>query len=218
MALSAERSASIKRVLRFYEALGVERLPLTIPDGSEELKAIRDAMGDCTLCALSKGRTSIVFGEGNPRARLMFIGEGPGKDEDKQGRPFVGEAGQLLDKLINRMGLRRDEVYIANIVKCRPPGNRDPEDEEKEACMGFLKQQIEAIGPEVIMTLGRIAAHAILETGVPISKLRGKFQRLGQIQVMPTFHPAYLLRNPKDKMLVWADAQEVLHKLGLELK
>jgi len=208
---------SIKRVLRFYEALGVERLPLDLPDGSSGLKAVRARMGDCTLCKLHKGRTNIVFGEGSPSARLMFIGEGPGKDEDAKGRPFVGEAGQLLDRLIDRMGFRREEVYIANIVKCRPPGNRDPEDDEIEACIGFLRQQIEAVNPEVIITLGRIAAHALLETKVPISRLRGKFERLGGILVMPTFHPAYLLRNPKDKMLVWADAQEVLHKLGMEV-
>jgi DNA polymerase len=218
VALGIEKTAAVKRVLRFYEALGVDRLPLTIDDGTEALRAVREQMGECDRCKLQKGRTNIVFGEGNPSARLMFIGEGPGKDEDAKARPFVGEAGQLLDKLINRMGLRREDVYIANIVKCRPPGNRDPEEDEVESCLGFLRQQIEAISPEVIMTLGRIAAHRLLETKVPITKLRGKFQRHGDILVMPTFHPAYLLRNPKDKMLVWADAQEVLHKLGLEVK
>jgi len=218
MAIGAEKNTAIKRVLRFYEALGVERVPLSIDDGTGALRAVRAEMGDCTRCKLHKGRTNIVFGEGNPSARLMFIGEGPGKDEDAKGRPFVGEAGQLLDKLINRMGLGRGDVYIANIVKCRPPGNRDPEDDEVDSCMAFLKQQIEAVRPEIIMTLGRIAAHMLLETKVPITKLRGKFQRYGDILVMPTFHPAYLLRNPKDKMLVWADAQEVLHKLGLEVK
>ena len=218
MALGAEKSTAVKRVLRFYEALGVDRVPLTIDNGTEALRAVRAEMGECTRCKLQKGRTNIVFGEGNPSARLMFIGEGPGKDEDAKGRPFVGEAGQLLDKLINRMGLRREDVYIANIVKCRPPGNRDPEEDEVESCIGFLNHQIEAIRPEVIMTLGRIAAHMLLGTKVPITKLRGKFQRHGDILVMPTFHPAYLLRNPKDKMLVWADAQDVLHKLGLEVK
>ncbi|MFC1549382.1 uracil-DNA glycosylase [Nitrospirota bacterium] len=218
MALGTEKADAAIRVLRFYEALGIDRVPLRIDDGSEALKAVRAGMGECTRCKLHRGRTNIVFGVGNPSARLMFIGEGPGKDEDAKGEPFVGEAGQLLDRLINRMGLSREEVYIANIVKCRPPGNRDPEDDEVESCTVFLRQQIEAIRPEVIMTLGRIAAHRLLETKVPITKLRGKFQRYGDIPVMPTFHPAYLLRNPKDKMLVWADAQEVLHKLGLEVK
>jgi DNA polymerase len=216
MSLDTVQKTALRRVLRFYEALGVERVPLSLPGEGGDLGAVRAAMGECTRCKLHKGRKNIVFGEGSPSARLMFIGEGPGKDEDAKGRPFVGEAGRLLDRLIDRMGLRREDVYIANIVKCRPPGNRDPEDDEAEACMGFLRQQIEAIGPEVIMTLGRIAAHRLLETKVPITKLRGRFQRYGHIPVMPTFHPAYLLRNPKDKMLVWADAQEVLHKLGLE--
>lgn len=218
MATGTEKKAAIKRVLRFYEALGVERVPLSVKGGSEDLKAVRKEIGDCTRCKLHKGRTNIVFGEGNPSARLMFIGEGPGKEEDIKGRPFVGEAGQLLDRLIGRMGFRREEVYIANIVKCRPPGNRDPEEDEVGTCIGFLEQQIDIIRPEVIMTLGRIAAHSLLDIKVPITKLRGKFQRHDGTLVMPTFHPAYLLRNPKDKMLVWADAQEVLHKLGMEVK
>jgi len=218
MALSTEKTDALKRVLRFYQALGVDRVPLAVPSASDGLSAIRADMGECTRCKLHKGRTNIVFGEGNPSARLMFIGEGPGKDEDVKGRPFVGEAGQLLDRLIERMGLSRQEVYIANIVKCRPPGNRDPEDDEVDTCMGFLRQQIDAIRPEVIIALGRIAAQTLLDTKMPITKMRGKFQRYGDILVMPTFHPAYLLRNPKDKMLVWADAQEVLHKLGLEVR
>lgn len=218
MATGTEKKAAIKRVLRFYEALGVERVPLSVKGGSEDLKAVRKEIGDCTRCKLHKGRTNIVFGEGSPSARLMFIGEGPGKEEDIKGRPFVGEAGQLLDRLIGRMGFMREEVYIANIVKCRPPGNRDPEEDEVGTCIGFLEQQIDIIRPEVIMTLGRIAAHSLLDIKVPITKLRGKFQRHDGTLVMPTFHPAYLLRNPKDKMLVWADAQEVLHKLGMEVK
>jgi len=219
MPKTADKASAIKKVLRFYEALGVDRIPsLQLPDRSDGLRALRAEIGNCTRCKLHKGRTNIVFGEGNPSARLMFIGEGPGREEDRNGRPFVGEAGQLLDRLINRMGFMREDVYIANIVKCRPPGNRDPEEEEVSTCIDFLKQQIELINPEVIMTLGRVAAHSLLEMKIPITKLRGKFQSYGRTKVMPTFHPAYLLRNPKDKLLVWADAQEVLHKLGMEIK
>jgi DNA polymerase len=145
----------------------------------------------------------------------MFIGEGPGREEDLQGRPFVGDAGKLLTSLINRMGFQREEVYIANVVKCRPPMNRDPQEDEVAACLPVLKRQVEIIAPEVIMLLGRVAAQTVLETKVPISKLRGKFSSFQDIAVMPTFHPAYLLRNPKEKMLVWADAQKILEKLGM---
>jgi DNA polymerase len=208
---------AVKSVLGFYEALGFERMPVAITR-AEWLKILRNDIGDCTRCRLSKARKTVVFGDGNPRARLMFIGEGPGKEEDIQGKPFVGDAGQLLTRLIERMGFKREDVYIANIVKCRPPSNRDPKDDEIAACLPILKKQIRMISPEVIMTLGRIAAQALLEINTPISRLRGKFIEYEGIYIMPTFHPAYLLRNPKDKILVWADAQKVLSKLGVEVQ
>jgi DNA polymerase len=208
---------AVKSVLGFYEALGFERMPVAITR-AEWLKILRNDIGDCARCRLSKARKTVVFGDGNPRARLMFIGEGPGKEEDIQGKPFVGDAGQLLTRLIERMGFKREDVYIANIVKCRPPSNRDPKDDEIAACLPILKKQIRMISPEVIMTLGRIAAQALLEINTPISRLRGKFIEYEGIYIMPTFHPAYLLRNPKDKILVWADAQKVLAKLGVEVQ
>ncbi|MBI5638799.1 MAG: uracil-DNA glycosylase [Nitrospirae bacterium] len=173
-------------------------------------------MGDCLRCNLSKNRKHIVFGEGNPSARLMFIGEAPGKEEDIQGLPFVGEAGMLLTRLIEKMGLKRADVYIANIVKCRPPMNRDPEKEEIATCRGFLERQIEIIQPEVIMTLGRIALQALMDNPeLKISAVRGKFFDYRGIPVMPTFHPAYLLRSPGEKIKTWADAQKVMKRLGL---
>lgn len=213
---------SIRQTLEFYRALGFERLPLHVPEGmdvapegkAEALQALHNYIGDCQRCKLSGGRTNIVFGEGNPGAELMFIGEGPGKDEDLQGRPFVGEAGRTLDRLIEKMGFKREEVYIANVVKCRPPGNRDPEDDEVAACVQFLKRQIHVVAPKVIVSLGRISAHCLTGSKTPISRLRGKFLQYEGIPMMPTFHPAYLLRNPKDKWLVWSDALLVLEKLG----
>ncbi|MBI5051000.1 MAG: uracil-DNA glycosylase [Nitrospirae bacterium] len=183
-------------------------------DKESALSALRREIGDCQRCRLSKGRTNIVFGEGNPEAELMFIGEGPGRDEDLQARPFVGDAGKLLTRLIEKMGFKREQVYIANIVKCRPPMNRDPEEDEMNACMPFVEEQIRMINPKIIMCLGRIAAQSLLNTKVPISRLRGTFYDYKNIPVMPTFHPAYLLRNPKDKNLTWDDAKKVLEILG----
>jgi DNA polymerase len=177
------------------------------------LKALREEIGDCQRCKLAKGRKNIVFGEGNADAMLMFIGEGPGREEDLQARPFVGDAGKVLTNLIKKMGLERDDVYIANIVKCRPPMNRDPESDEIETCIPFLEKQIEIIQPRIIMALGRIAAQRLIESSIPISKMRGRFYDYKGIPVMPTFHPAYLIRNPKDKWLTWDDAQKVLEKL-----
>ncbi|WP_333655090.1 uracil-DNA glycosylase [Dissulfurispira sp.] len=183
------------------------------------LKAIRDEIGDCQRCKLSMGRTHIVFGEGNANAKIMFIGEGPGREEDLQARPFVGDAGQLLTRLIERMGFKREDVYIANIVKCRPPMNRDPQDDEISTCFPFLDKQIDIISPEVIVSLGKISAYTLMGVKGPISKfsitkVRGRFYEYKGIPVMPTFHPAYLLRNPKDKWLTWEDAQAVLKKLS----
>lgn len=208
-------TTELSDVLKYFQAMGIERLPLSVPEpGATGLEELLRQMGDCQGCGLATSRTKLVFGEGNPAAELMFIGEAPGRDEDRQGRPFVGKAGQLLDRLIAKMGLQRKEVYIANILKCRPPGNRDPEPDEVDACIRFLKKQIEVISPRVIITLGRIASHTLLDTKTPISRLRGTFHKIGDIPVMPTFHPAYLLHNPKDKKLVWEDAQQVLKLLG----
>jgi|WetSurMetagenome_2_1015567.scaffolds.fasta_scaffold147792_1 uracil-DNA glycosylase len=179
------------------------------------LKFIREEIGDCKRCRLSGKRTNIVFGEGNPCARLMFIGEAPGREEDLQGRPFVGDAGTVLTRLINKMGFQREDVYIANIVKCRPPLNRDPEPDEIGVCTAFIERQIEVVSPEVIMSLGRISTMTLTgDVKLKITAVRGKFISYKGIPVMPTFHPAYLIRNPKDKWLTWNDAQKVLEKLG----
>jgi uracil-DNA glycosylase len=184
----------------------------------ETLEDIRKDLGDCTRCPLHEGRLNIVFGEGNPSARLMFVGEGPGADEDREGRPFVGRAGQLLTKMINAMNLDRSEVYISNIVKSRPPGNRNPAPPEIQACFPFLERQIAAIQPEIIVALGKIAANALLETGEPIGKLRGKFHDRRGIPVMPTYHPSFLLREGSGKRYkaeAWADLKKVMGMLGL---
>ncbi len=173
------------------------------------LEGVREILGECTRCRLHEKRTKIVFGQGNPHARLMFIGEGPGADEDRQGLAFVGKAGQLLTRIIAAIGLSRDEVYIANIVKCRPPKNREPQPDEIETCLPFLRQQIRAIRPEIICALGAPAARTLLNANAPISRLRGKFYDLDGIQVMPTYHPAYLLRNPAEKRPVWEDMQAI---------
>jgi len=231
----------IKTILEFYQAMGIEKIPIRIVQKrssaevqkSKEkdvqsskllrlqtsepkkvaLRTLREEIGDCHRCKLAKGRKNIVFGEGSVDAEIMFIGEGPGEDEDIQGRPFVGKAGQLLTRLIEKMGFKREEVYIGNIVKCRPPFNRDPEEDEINACSPFIKKQAEIISPKVIVSLGRISTQTLVGVKIPISKLRGKFYRFENIPVMPTFHPSYLLRNPKDKWLVWEDAQKVLEKI-----
>lgn len=183
-----------------------------------DLDGIRRALGECTRCGLSSTRTQIVFGEGNPQARIMFIGEAPGAVEDETGRPFVGPAGRLLTDIIEKaMGLKRDAVYIANILKCRPPGNRDPQPDEVEHCIDFLGQQINAIHPEIIVALGRIAAHNLLGTTTPISSLRGTFHEYLGIPLMPTFHPSYLLQNPSKKRETWEDIKRVMAFLDLPL-
>jgi uracil-DNA glycosylase family 4 len=177
------------------------------------LEELRHEIGDCHRCKLSKGRKNIVFGEGSADADIMFIGEGPGRDEDIQARPFVGDAGKLLTNLVLKLGLRRQDVYIANIVKCRPPNNRNPEEDEITMCVPFVERQIAVINPKVIVCLGKISAQSLLRSSIAISKIRGKFFSYYGIPVMPTFHPAYLLRNPKDKWLTWEDMQKVLDKL-----
>jgi len=177
-----------------------------------------DFLHDCARCPLSRKRTQVVFGTGNPNARLMFIGEGPGEEEDLQGEPFVGRSGQLLTDIIQKgMGLSRSEVFIANVVKCRPPGNRNPEPFEIAACSPFLKEQIRLIRPEVVVTLGKFAGQCILGVDTPMTRLRGQWGEYENAAVMPTFHPAYLLHNPSAKKEVWEDMKQVLQKLDLPL-
>jgi DNA polymerase len=180
------------------------------------LQRLRQEIGDCQRCKLCLHRTNIVFGEGNPDARLAFVGEAPGADEDIQGRPFVGNAGQLLTRIIEAIQLKRADVYIANIVKCRPPSNRDPEDDEIRTCLPFVQQQMAIIKPRIICTLGRIATRALLQTDRGITELRGKFHQLGDCNVMPTYHPSYLLRNQEKKRETWADMQMVQAELKRE--
>ena len=181
------------------------------------LQLIRDEIGDCTRCPLHKGRNKLVFGDGSPAARLMFVGEGPGADEDAQGVPFVGKAGQLLNNMIAAMGLRRDEVYIANVVKCRPPGNRVPEQEEGATCTPFLFRQIDVIRPQVLVALGATAATWLLGSRQPLAGLRGRVHAFRGAQLLVTYHPAYLLRDPRQKKEAWADLQIAMRELGLKL-
>lgn len=182
------------------------------------LEALIAHIGDCQRCQLCGGRTNLVFGVGDPQADLMFVGEGPGRDEDLQGEPFVGRAGQLLTEIIQKgMKLRRQDVYIANVVKCRPPNNRNPEPAEIKQCMPFLIRQIELIKPRVIVALGTFAAQTLLDVRTPITRMRGDWHTYRGVKVMPTFHPAYLLRNPADKKLVWADIKLVMGELGLSV-
>ncbi len=194
-------------------------------DAEAELEKIAAEVRQCCKCGLGSTRTNAVPGEGNPNARLVFVGEGPGADEDAQGRPFVGRAGQLLDKIIIAMGLKRSDVFICNILKCRPPGNRDPRPEEIVKCLPYLQRQLEAIGPEIIVALGAHAARTLLNTNKPIGQLRGRFHEYypdleaGPIKLMPTYHPAYLLRNysPDNRKRVWEDMKKVLAELELPI-
>lgn len=193
--------------------------PLALPSeaAGDSLERIAADLSGCTRCKLCATRKSIVVGEGDPGARLVFVGEGPGEQEDLQGRPFVGKAGQLLDRMIEAIGLRREQVYIANVVKCRPPGNRDPEPDEITACDPFLLRQLETIRPQVVVALGRFAAQTLLRTEMPISRLRGNFHPYRDAKLMPTFHPSYLLRNPSGKREAWLDLQQVARELGLRI-
>jgi len=183
----------------------------------ETLLKIREDLGECTRCKLQKGRNKIVFGDGNPKAQLVFVGEAPGADEDAQGLPFVGRAGKLLTQMIEAMGLQRSEVYICNVVKCRPPENRAPEPDEVAACSPFLIRQIDSIHPKVIVCLGATAAKTILNTTRGISQFRGEWLEWRGHKLMATYHPAYLLRNPPAKADVWKDLQKVMAELGLQL-
>jgi DNA polymerase len=184
----------------------------------DTLERIREHLGECTRCRLHKQRNKIVFGAGNPRAELVFVGEGPGHDEDVQGLPFVGRAGKLLTQMIEAMGLTRDEVYICNVVKCRPPENRKPEDDEVATCSPYLFRQIDVIKPKAIVCLGATAAQALLKTKDSISRFRGQWFDYRNTKLLVTYHPAYLLRNPNAKGDVWKDLQKVMAHLGLQPK
>lgn len=189
--------------------------PAAVPTGPiKTLDEIRQELGDCKRCKLCNGRTQIVFGSGNPKAELVFVGEAPGADEDLQGVPFVGAAGQLLTKMIEAMKFTRDTVYICNVAKCRPPNNRNPEPDEITACEPFLKAQLAALQPKVIVALGKFAAQTLLRDSTPITRLRGQWRSYEGVPLMPTFHPAYLLRSPGEKKLAWSDLQEVMKRFG----
>jgi uracil-DNA glycosylase family 4 len=187
-----------------------------VEERAAALQAIREDLGDCTRCALHKGRHTIVFGVGNPAARLMFVGEGPGADEDAQGEPFVGRAGQLLNNMIAAMGLKREECYIANIVKCRPPGNRTPEPDEANTCTPFLFRQIDVVRPQVLVALGATAATYLLGARQPLAGLRGRVHAYRGMSLIVTYHPAFLLRDPRQKKEAWADLQIAMKELGLK--
>jgi DNA polymerase len=229
--------SGLKNSLLAYQQMGLDPPPVRRespagygpaeqPSGSPvagdepvSLEALREIIGDCHRCRLWKGRTHLVFGEGSPKARLMFVGEGPGREEDAVGKPFVGEAGRLLTRIIeNGMGLSRRDVYICNVVKCRPPKNRDPEPDEMEMCIPFLKEQIRIIQPEVICTLGRVAGQALFGAPFRVTDERGQWRNYMGIPLMPTYHPAYLLRNPAAKRDVWEDVKQIMGLLGLEVK
>ena len=184
------------------------------PRTDDTLESVRADLGECTRCALHEKRSNLVFGVGNPNADLMFIGEGPGFEEDRQGIPFVGPAGQLLTKIINAIDLSRDDVYIANVVKCRPPRNRDPEPEEVEECRPFLDRQVDTIKPKVICALGRISAQNLLKTEDGITRIRGRIYNYRGAKLVPTFHPAYLLRNPEKKRECWEDMKLIRRLLN----
>lgn len=220
--------AAARSQLEYLADLGVEGLPsvtpatgapqdaAAIPPLHETLDAIRADLGDCRRCGLAASRTNLVYGVGNASARLVLVGEAPGREEDLQGDPFVGEAGRLLDRILQAMGMQRSEVYICNVLKCRPPNNRDPQPEEVATCEAFLVRQIAAIKPQVIIGLGRFAVHSLLKRKDPISRIRGEWQTYQGIPLMPTYHPAYLLRNPEGKRDVWEDMKEVMRRLQVE--
>jgi DNA polymerase len=223
----------VRALLEELHVLGVDELPLlpedetrpacpAVPESCREadsdcrpetLEEIRLDLGDCQRCALAKSRHQLVFGGGNSEARLVFVGEAPGREEDRQGIPFVGEAGRLLDRMLFAMGLRREDVYICNVQKCRPPGNRDPQPEEIAACEPFLRRQLASIRPRVIVALGRFAAQTLLRENTPVSRLRGCWREYDGMPLMATYHPAYLLRNPTAKRDVWNDLKQVMIRL-----
>lgn len=203
--------------LKFFSQLGVEFIPSTVSSIDSACFPLKEEILVCQKCPLSKERKNAVPGEGNLNSELMFVGEAPGRDEDVQGRPFVGKAGQLLTKIINAMGFRREEVYITNVVKCRPPQNRTPHREEIEMCKGYLLSQIKIVNPRVIVTLGKVATDFFVQSQSGMTALRGVFHEFGQIRIMPTFHPSYIIRNEgnrKIKKMVWEDMKQVMSFLG----
>jgi DNA polymerase len=191
--------------------------PAPTADSNDELLALQKEIGDCARCDFSQQRHHLVFGEGAANARLVFVGEGPGRDEDLSGRPFVGAAGKLLDRIIAAINLERKDVYICNVVKCRPPNNRTPDEEERATCGPFLLAQLAIIKPEVVVALGATATKFLLGTDDSLGRQRGRFHDVGGLKIMPTYHPAYLLRNPQGKRAVWEDMQKVAAALGLEV-
>ncbi len=212
---------NLKTYLEYLKGMGIVSLPVSEMKADEAIQShiitledVRKELGDCKRCKLHRGRKTIVFGEGNEKATLMLIGEGPGYDEDVQGRPFVGKAGQLLTKILQSINLPREEVYIANIIKCRPPQNRNPEPDEIQSCSPFLMKQISVIQPKIICALGTFSAQTLLKTETKITALRGKLFDLEGIKVMPTYHPAFLLRNPDKKREVWEDMKKIVELLG----
>ena len=222
--MSAERDelreivGGVRQHAELLRRMGVWSLPgrpkqeiLDVP--VRGLAVVREDLGECTRCKLSGTRTKIVFGVGAEETALMFVGEAPGAEEDRRGEPFVGAAGQLLDKMIAAMGWSRESVYIANVLKCRPPGNRDPQPDEVAQCFPFLVRQIEAVKPLIIVALGKPATHSLLSTTAPISALRGRFHEFRGVKVMPTFHPAFLLRDPTRKRDAWSDLKQVIDEL-----
>jgi DNA polymerase len=227
-----ELIASLKCYLEELRESGVDALPfaaqcsatthtaatggIAAAGAGETLEEISAELGECGRCQLGRTRTNLVFGVGNPHARIVFVGEAPGRDEDLQGEPFVGEAGKLLTRIIQAMGFERGDVYICNVLKCRPPGNRDPLPEEVESCGSFMLRQIMVIKPDVVVALGKFAAQTLLQTKDIISRLRGSFHDYHGIPLMPTFHPSALLRDPAKKREVWEDMQQVMKLLGKE--
>ncbi len=191
--------------------------PARSGDPNDELLTLREEIGDCTRCDFSQKRQNLVFGEGAATARLVFVGEGPGRDEDLSGQPFVGAAGKLLDRIIAAINLERKEVYICNVVKCRPPNNRTPDEEERAICGPFLLAQLAIIKPEIVVALGATATNFLLGRDDSLGRRRGRFHEVGGLKIMPTYHPAYLLRNPQGKRAVWEDMQKVAAALGLEV-
>ena len=227
-------AAAVRDYVRYLQRLGVTELPLALPsprraaagsnvpspspssaDAAAQLAHLAASVSNCQACRLHEGRRQVVFGTGTPAADLVFVGEAPGRDEDLQGEPFVGPAGQLLTRIIEAIGLTRQEVYILNVIKCRPPQNRNPLPDEVAACRPIIDKQLACLKPRVICALGAFAAQALLRTDERISRLRGRFHAMGGILVRPTFHPAYLLRNPQDKRKVWEDMQDIQRELGL---